>query len=502
MTEGLTRKGFFTRDSLGACDQSDFYDSIRNPNAPKRPRAVELPKDSLESVQKKLEDEARQQLLLERSGMASHAFHLAALVGKVVFMCFVLPPYLVCYSFPKFIVTGLIPKVFDLLLYPICKMRDFVRKKLTAIKIRLLQLAAIFGRIKTPFMRLKTIVQSAIASIASFYRNCRELILTPQRYLNGAVRRLLGALRTKGQNLILRFKNTVNRSMKRAKHYIMSQFERLGNMLDRFFVHPIVGFFNPKITSLQLLIGRVKRETTHLLDKVQTAVVNFVKNPKRELARLGHYIGRRAMELAKKINASTVEWAKIQVRELSLTFKAVRAKIYELGASRMVLAKKELLDWVAATGLAMQRFATMIQREAARIPGFLAEAIKSPSRWVKGCLEKGGQRYRAFKESINRYLREASNTLKDHIQRITALVKKHFNKWMRWLWGHLKRLPDALRLYAQKLMTVVASGCKKAGLRIRVILAWSKVISIYGMQLVREASQEFTKTLSIWFNTR
>lgn len=122
------------RDSLSKCDT--YSNPFDTRNYPIRSRQALAPpaktiKDVLEIADKDLKREALNHLDSAASRIPSGLYVVVCRVGKVTFLALALPPYLLIYSIPKWILTNFIPLIINKTLQPIQSFFKFSYQKMS-----------------------------------------------------------------------------------------------------------------------------------------------------------------------------------------------------------------------------------------------------------------------------------------------------------------------------------------------------------------------------------
>lgn len=105
--------GPVTRDSISKCSQgNDIFSMVRNPGMKIKAQS-DKPVDTLKSLQGQMEIEATAKLfkMLQNSIVVARA-------GKYLFLALAMPPYLLLYGLPKWVMIDLMPKLFHQFLNP------------------------------------------------------------------------------------------------------------------------------------------------------------------------------------------------------------------------------------------------------------------------------------------------------------------------------------------------------------------------------------------------
>lgn len=500
------RKGYVSRDSLEACDpQTDIYYTIRNPNAPPRPApAAPATLDTIETLQKKLELEAQQRLVPGDGGFASEKMKILASITKFIFMAVMLPPYLIMYSFPKFMLTKALPRSLKILFSPINRTVQALADIAATLRSRFDKVVSFFKIAKGDETRSdgRALFQRMLHPFVTALTASRRLLTAPFCIAKNMVDRAVETARKYISTKANRVKDAVANAANAAKRRLYNQFEKLGNLLHRAIVQPVADWASPKALALRDAFSKASRRLVNAADKVRESVAAFAKNPVQTIVHTTNAAVQWIAATAANLAAPAADWAKMRIGDVAAIARDFRAQVYDLVVDRYELAKEQVRDWAVTTTRSAKQAANILWNGIIHIPEQIARLFpKAPAEWLRKGKRWGGEKYRHAKEHLATNFRKAADSLKAGLVRGARELRSIMAAWLSKLLVQLKALPYKLWMLAKKVGSLLLAGIKKTIFGLRVVLAWSRVLFKFGMQLVRDAAHELTSSLAAWIRS-
>lgn len=504
MAQDWLRKGYASRDSVEVCkQQADLYYTISNPMAPPRPpqKKGHASADTIENVQKKLEREAQQTLQASKTSPASEKLRLLVRFSKIVFMSFVLPPYVIVYALPKFLLTRAIPEAFRFVYRPIHKMAEKIIERYNNTLQRLEKLKGyIFIFKKAPNEpNARTFLQRLTDPFIRIYTQTLNKILAPIRYVQRLPERAVNYVRTVIQTSIDRVKTSFLRVVNKAKEKCLKQFEKVGNFLHNTFVKPVTDWTAPKVKAVVDQFTKTHTKITLTYQKVKTEVKAILKNPTEAVARFKVKAAEAAYKAVAMVSEPTAKFIRTQIKELTAIAIDLRAKAYDLVADRFQLAVQEVKLWVNTSVNAVKQTANYTINALAQGPQKLKVMILAgPAEWLKRGKGWAGQQQQQLKDLVQSNYKKATVALKEGVSRGISELRKAFSRLLNTFIGRIKAAISYVVNTITKAQKAIVDAIHKGVYGLRVGVAWSKVLCRYGMGLVREASQEIVASIAAW----
>lgn len=211
------------RDSLSRCETNPYsLYGVRKQGDTKEKVAIATPsihKDTIEISRDRIKKEA-----LNRLNHTTKYFILQQgfmRVGKYLFLGLTLPPYLLLYGVPKWVLVVALPSLLILTKTLVIKTYKQVQKKVHQIIEPILQKMQFYGRVLIqPIIRLMLEIRNAFQLIrhnvaAIFYRFSNGM-KKPGRFLKKGQEKLLGFFQQKSQKFI----KNLNRSFDQARQWM------------------------------------------------------------------------------------------------------------------------------------------------------------------------------------------------------------------------------------------------------------------------------------------
>lgn len=491
------RKGFGSKDSLQRADHlCDLYYSVRHPTAPKRIQVVASGcKDTVENLQKKLEKEAQQRLMMENKESDSQIVKFLAMGGRIIFMTFVFPPYVVLYVMPKFVLGEALPKLFVLLLKPFTFLRHTVMESLSRLHANFM---ALIKPRKIDEKKI-TLLKKISTSLASLRDRSRAVVLAPFHFVRDAYLSALDFIRQAARRQIDRVKAAIKSTVSRTKNRVLNQFERLADGLHRVFILPVADRIAPKAARLKAFFSKNQQTVSQFLQKVKGEVSAFLRDPKLWLSKKRDFVTKRILSVANEISTSAVDWLRHQKNEISAVLRTVRGNVYDLCADRLQLAKQQIQDWgQAGLQTIKQTFNIVAVAVAQTSQQVMRVVAKKIDGWWSQGKEQSRQKYKALKGALEPVLIKARDSLRLGVQRGVSELRKFLFDLFEKALNYLMLVPAFLWKYAVQKSLVVQSKVKKIAYALRVGKIWAKAVCRYGMILVREAAHEVFSSLTLW----
>lgn len=493
MTKNLSPKGYRSRESFESCSsQSDLFYMIRNPNAPSRPSQPFQVEPEL-SIQKQIEKDVEEKLKSEEQKVASIVLKIAINLSRWFFMGLVLPPYLIIYSVPKYIFLTAIPIIFHFITYPIVKTYHVTMEKYDKLKNRVKRAATFFQRKKREerVSEEASVFIGVFRSIRDIYLTCMNTITCPFRFVKRKFDEAMLLFREKINALQSFVKSIPRRIVERVKLFICKLLQKINLFLFRVFIHPLIKVFSPKLSIIKDFFSEKKRVISEKILDIHHLVIDFFKNPLQYLLSSYHCVRQKTIVLVLRMSAPVFE----AIKRLKEGWKSLMTGLKNprdtLTLQKCSLVKRNLIGWfhanlskihvrtIAFRAMMMHKPKKLLS-EASDVLSFRAGKIKHyslssvdhintsvTSQWVKG-----GNWFKVKMKKASQYIRNVCN--------YCLLVPLSF----------LKMRAANTTSIRKKISSLVKSNGDKFTLNLRHTLAWSKVLCCYGMELVRETSQE------------
>lgn len=486
---------FSHRDSLGKCDYpSHLYgNSSIHPSTPAKIKVIPQTKDVLESAQKKVDLEV--ELKFHSAGKSGVLFFIGQ-AGKYLFLVAVFPPYFIVYAIPKWLAKELFPKVIDevqkmwekgvLLLVDLAlwgnkkmfsplnrlysnlqaksrkmteRVREFFQRRKkgieTGIKLfREKSVDPIVGFVQKVSQTLSSFLSSGHSGIKQKLENGLKGFLKKIHSISRQIKIYPHSLQTlfsKAKNWgkeALRVIKTENLRTKDVAEKIVQKWKNA--------IHPYVETFKQKFHDGQIKIG-------HYFYQSYAQIADYcspkVKRAWSLLQNFNHTVKERVQENLVKF----VEWSRLAVQWGKINLSPAYQMLSNMAQNFLQFLPRTAVSWISEGKGPADRFIHRLQKtlqyltlKSLSLKQKIVVAAESFYRFLKQFGEKGKQAYQQGKKI-------AKAVIKKGVQIALRAIEKG-------------------TIFAIRLI-----------LWIRILLAWIRVLSLYGMQLLPELTSRILK---------
>ncbi|KIC74205.1 hypothetical protein DB42_BK00200 [Neochlamydia sp. EPS4] len=461
-------KGPVARDSIGRCTPgNDLYAMIRNPMA--KVASVAKPVDTIRSSRLRLEREATAKI-----GKFMQNFLVVARAGKYIFLAFTLPPYLLLYGLPKWVVENTVPLLFHLSLKPFQMMHHKLRHALKSHEAS------------------KNVIHSIKNLFSHAFKHTAEYIQWIQRTSQALFVHLKHSMVALGYRLLQPYLPIMQRSIQTAeavtKMLLQKTYQRgdkqaelareFALLMWKIAKEEFAGPLNLYINDLKAKFNTFKKHLKKQVEKPRLEIQKFNDNLIHQLKRINETLHTLGLKISKHaeimtltvVNAALpfIGWAKPQIQRSVNLFQTGRAKLNHhlthlssimqsltlsaLKASRFsqhlivnsvkdvfkVIVPRFVKQFFNPEGGFKQKRQQMLEfflGKVKKIPGFAKQLLSNALEASKKGLFKFLQKFYKFIFLIGKQLKELPMRLAKAIFRSYLFARNSFvqiNHLMRW----------------------------------------------------------------------
>jgi uncharacterized protein YoxC len=472
---------------------------VRNPSAAPVKKLVEI-EDVIESQQELIEKEITEKLQSNEIEVEHQMLALFAKAGKYLFLGVVLPPYILLYSIPKWVVADAIPKVINkisegiesiknALAYPFRVFSNPVPKPLQVEKVEdqkgfdLVAMArngvySLGQKFFHPFYQATMWLTNGIASVGA-------------ALLNFAGKALDGM-----GNSANHLKNTFLEMIDKARHGI----KNAGNAFNQSFIQPCLHWLVGKVDVFMRVTKKIGAGTLRLAKEVLKQTLRTLQHPIEVLREFRAGVITRTMAVGTFVRRKTKEWLEPKLQFVQATMSTINQNIRK--AARKVQDKAEKIKQKV-----QEAVATILQQAQNIISSvwfvpYIFQQITP--EW----LIRWAQPKMAFMKRVGVYAAKVGQFVAVHMVRWGNTIlspfrsfaerSKHFLLKIRDQAGQAfqrfrertKAIPKKIKVFGMYCGNQAKKFLKRGFYGIRVVFAWIRVLGRLWMQLVKELAQE------------
>lgn len=476
-------------DSISKCSGgNDIYAKISNPYAKMAPPPKQM--DSIKSLRSQMEREA-----VANVGKLFEKFSVVGRAGKIVFLAIAMPPYLLLYGMPKWMLFVVLPTIFHHSFRPFKMIREKVkdvfkpkendkgilnglRNALSAASTRAAEYIQWINRTsKALFVHMKHQV------IGLGYRLLQPFLPSIQQGLNAAetaTKMLLQKTREKGDKQLELAREFASLAWKVAKQEFSNQLRPYAELLKTTF-NNLRKFAKRVIEKPRIEIQKFKRAITHRLKRTNEVLkstgLTVSKAATMVASALSSYIARPIIEWS----TPKIQWAASASQAgrnmMAHRFEQIRGFIQNVASGALETAR-----------LSRNAVITVVKNVFEAItPAFVKQFFNPEGGFKKKSqemIQNFGQKIKKLKETAAQY---SSDILKAAKNQLFGFMKK-VQKFFVYMGHQIKLLPNRLFKLATKSYRLSIYASVKTGHFLRWTAVWSRVLARLAWQELREKS--------------
>jgi hypothetical protein len=508
MPEGLSNKGFETKDSLQTFDYSNDLYTIRNPNSPLSSRPMPLgmdSKDVLVNMQEQLERQAEEQFLRGNFRFATDKLFIIGRIGKYIFLAVMLPPYILLYGIPKWLIVDALPLGASLFSQAFKQISQIIINIAESIQAQLLNLGKILSISKGESQRnagedqignsKRSIDDWVMGILTSAASKIKNQLLKPFKALKNASARLFFSASAAVANWINQTKDYVNLKMQSVLADVKTQINNGLEILQKSLIQPLLSWSAPKIASADQAFKDAAERIAKISDNVREWTANSFETIKEFAVWPTQFIQPAfawSYSGAENIAAFAIKIQRKAIEKIGNEAQRLKTTVQEMG--RAISQATQQGIFIAWNGLIQfpQYSAQMVSKKALKwlknFKKFGREAARHFHRFSNACAEK-----------ILKIQEKFGSLLEGCLKGIQHLIA-YLGRLFFWLLNGIYHFPRMALKFLQKAFIAAGDMIGKTVKGLFLLKVWTKILFGYGMQLVREVADELGKYLRSIFN--
>lgn len=487
------------KDSMSRCEEpSMLYDTVRNPAARSAPAKPVDPanqcKDTIETTQQRLNREVLERFQNTSSRLPHHSFVVVAQAGKYLFLAIMLPPYLCFYGIPRWLLMDALPQFFILVKTESIRVgRFFVELSKQVVDIMVGLIDQMIGD------ALRAANQAGKHLFGYMTRGVRQIIQLGEQ-LSMSVKNTLTNIQSHVSEIASQLGAWVKNILQKAENYgrkaadtataVIKTLLHPLDLIDHKLLRPAANWVKEKLSMTSKAIQRTYSHTLNLAKKALKTVFT-------PLTEAGKMVSAFLLESAKRAYQQTMQqvtsWIKPQLEILD----RARDKIQRLIAKVASRTKSKTSDLASSVAESIKNNVQLAFHAFLQIPSYawwlMAPTLKNQwERFRKGA-EQGKKFYkglRAFATSAALGLAGQGRTFAKFVMKGVSQIGQQLKHLIVWLIKQLLLLPLKLLRLLVILFKSIIDFLRITVYGIRLLIAWTWVISGYGILLLKELAVE------------
>lgn len=486
----MSGSGSVKYDSISQCSQgNDLYAMIRNPSAKMPTKAAPTKQvDSIKSLRTQMERDAVAQL-----GKAMKNFIFVARAGKFVFLAIMIPPYILLYGMPKWMISELLPMIFRHSFKPFNAFNDLIKKLFKTNendKGLISNVRNAFAALSTQAAEYTKWIHKASKAlfahmkhhvVAFGYRILQPYMPMLQKSVEAAeavTKMLLQKTYEKGDKHIEIARRFASFAWKTAKQEFSNQFR------------PYVESIKKQFSTLRKQVKKLIEKPRLEIQKFKTAITHSLKRTNEVLKSTGLKISKNTsmaiVAAASYVARPVIEWASPKIQWAASAAQAGREKMvrnFEQIRSFVQNLASAALEAVQKSHHAVIEIVKNVLEIA--IPAFVKDFFDPQGGFKKKSQQMIQNLRQKFKKLKNIAAEYAFNGLQ--------AVKSRFFRYMRkvrelliYAGQQIKQLPKRIFTLVVKSYRMAIYSSIKVGHFLRWVSVWSRVLARLAWQELRE----------------
>lgn len=489
--------GPVNRDSISKCAQgNDLYAMIRNPTMKITSQPVKQV-DTIKSLRGQMERDA-----LAKLGKATQNFIFVARAGKFVFLAIAMPPYILFYGLPKWVMVDVLPSLFQHGFKPFHILGEKLKKAFQSSNEK-----GMMGHVRHVLSSIKTKAAEYVnwvnnASKALFVHLKHQTVALGYRllqpYLLPAIQRSVKAAEAAAEMILQQTYKTSEKHAALARQILSFAWQSTKHEVIQQ-LQPIVSLVKNQFAKLRKQVRKIIEKPRLEIQRFKTAFTRSFKKIKEVLENSGAKITKSFVQAAAAVNyiaRPIVEWISPKIQWSASVFHSANEKIRE----RFEQVRGFIQN--VTSGL---RDALKISHQAAMaslkntveivIAPFLKQFFNPQGGFKKQSQElwkRIGKKIKKQKNNLQSFIIDTQKAVRHQLSVFLMNVKAFF-KYLKWQIGQMPRrfLNLTLRIYRSSIQAAI-----KTGHFLRWLSIWSRVLARLAWEELRETTTSFIKILT------
>lgn len=482
----------------------DLFEMIRRPNLNRDNRPPDPPPRQLLTKQKRLEQEIEKKFKERRQQPEGSGSNVLAGLIRILFLALILPPYILLYRLPKFLFVDWVVKLTNAIDNYFVRIGKAIKQAYERRKTKIKNsIIAFWELIKATFRKKMSASPSHddeplsfLAFIAEGIVGLYRITLYPLFRLSvkswelskrgaKAVREFPMNLHYAIQDTLKRIKQLHNRLENKVKAYLFETKEAIANMTIR----PVSRWIDRQADALIALYNRAMAK----LKKMGQAILFAFRHPIQTYRMIVAAIRNKSNQAYKSLEQAIKEWQEAKKKAVLAQWQKVSSWYEQKVASpirtRWNAFKARILTWTARIKAPFIRLSAALKQRLEALRFYIKQKVnhylEKPKAWVRKQKDTLRAIYEPFKRAYEKIGVRVSHRL-EKINKFLAALSEPFVWAGTELWNVLKPLTEPfVRFYHS-----VQSYTEALAFRLRLLAAWTVVLSRYGMELVRGTTEK------------
>lgn len=478
------------KETLTKCDYSNQFRQFPeagNIAAANRAKALDV---------HETEAERSERLLMERfmkqnfsTDGDSYLFFIAK-IGKILFLAVMLPPYMVCYGIPKWLITQAVTIIstvtnegISMITKGIAKLNPWnadvfaiqFKRFLDAFSWR----TKIADGVLSTFNDLKSLPRRLFNEIYKKLESVKEAYTWVKEKVSEKVSNVKEFIAEKYEKV----SQLVQKQVTKANEWVQTQFEKA--------MAPGVATYEKIKAPIETAALFLKQKFDETSEKVKEKIEHVINKTIHRAEEVAQAISSASVQVLHTLytqiepyinwtypiapwvynqSSIAVKYSIERIQEIIQTTQMYLQKVYEVGQKVAVWSSNQ-----------MQSLATLAYNKTVQ---FFMPFVKYSQKLAQ-----------AFKKLLRRRATRLHDFLERHLVRLKKLID-YFNRRGKqaanFLWKRVKTVPEKTLLFLSKTIGTIRSFFAWLLNTLKLTLIWTKVLFIYSTHLIRDLNREIT----------
>lgn len=475
------------KDSLSRCENpSMLYDAVRNPaTVYKAPvQAVRLSKDVLETKQQRLNREMMEKLQSNSFRLPHQTYVVVAQVGKYVFMAIMLPPYLLLYGIPKWLLQGIFPQLFEIAKGEYYRVGRFLTKcsKRVTDLMKGVMAQMIGDSLKSARDKAKhvlRIVMDRTKEMIKSIKNFSDKFYFKVSFNRRPFKNHFDIANQRLEKFLAPVKKGMKATHAAVKKKIKAWSTSLASQFSKKIAAPIKSWIAPKldsgVKSMRARSQKVLKILESTIQKAKKSIATPFEKSREAAKAVAAFIVPLVTQTAQPvINLLAAGW-----ENFNQVVKRAKSRVAKIFAGNRT--KKVNRKIVEAVAKATDTFKFFKQQ----VSTFIKTNSMIKRLWKKRDLKFLKKKFNPFKK-IALWLRQVMDSLYPQLIRFGSFLKDLLNRYR----AFLKQAPRRIFASIQKASVKIRNFMIQSGYALQITMAFLIALFTYGMMLVHELTLE------------
>jgi hypothetical protein len=432
--------GPISKDSIAKCSTGDdLYAMIRNPTAKMAPKPVKQI-DTIESAQAKQEKNALERLHSMR--LPNEVTVVVARAGKFIFLAVAIPPYLLFFGIPKWVLLEATPFFLNFTFKGFRLANQKIKKLFNADKVAI--------PFRESFKVLKTKASEYIQWInrttkALFVHLKHQVVSSIYRFIQPHIPLFFKGFQA-AENVTKLLQSKANDQAELANRLVQLMWKTVKTEVANN-LKPFIEPFKNRLNKFAQKINTLIETPLRALDRFKNESLKKLKKTEEVFKALGQKIAK-PLEVIKPL----VDWSIAKLNQAQEELKKIREKLIEPIQENIRPIKEAIQQAFSTTFDAMRYIPQVITASIFKPFDFLnTGSIKQFFSFEKGFRNGYQNLLKNLGEGVKRAGKEAVSFMKDTVSKAKVILANWVSQLLKTLFNFLQTLKQLPRKIAQLL---------------------------------------------------